>query len=65
MTKRAVQRRRGLARLVPRGAGLLLALLAILVYRESIPSWLWTLVAGIAVVAVVYYWLGFLRGRRR
>jgi O-antigen/teichoic acid export membrane protein len=59
------QRRRGLRRFVPRGGGLLLAVLAVLVYREAIPTWVWTLAAGIIVVAVVYYWLGFLRGRRR
>jgi O-antigen/teichoic acid export membrane protein len=61
-----VSRSRG--RLAPRRRGLLLALLAVLavlVYRESVPAWVWTLVAGIVVVTVVYYWLGVLRGRRR
>jgi hypothetical protein len=56
------------ARPVPRRRGLLLALLAVLavlVLRESIPTWMWTFTAGIVVVTVVYYWLGFLGGRRR
>jgi len=55
--------RRGVARFVPRGGGLLLAVLALLVYRKSIPSWVWTLAAGIIVVALVYYWLGLFRRR--
>jgi Kef-type K+ transport system membrane component KefB len=46
-------------------AWLLLAVLAVLAYQESIPPWVWTFVAAVVVVAVVYYWLGFLRGRRR
>jgi hypothetical protein len=59
------RRRSGLGRLLPRGVWLLLAVLAILVYRESIPSWVWSLAAGIVVVAAVCYWLGFPRGRRK
>ena len=62
---RTAQRRRGLGRLVPRGGWLLLVVLAVLVYRESLPTWVWTLSAGIVVVAAVYYWLGFLRRRRK
>jgi hypothetical protein len=53
---------------VPGHRGLLLALLAVLavlVFRESIPTWMWTLATGIVVVTAVYYWLGFLGGRRR
>jgi hypothetical protein len=38
---------------------------ALIVYRESIDSWVWTLLVGIGVVLVVYYWLGFLRRSRR
>jgi O-antigen/teichoic acid export membrane protein len=57
--------RRRLGRFVPRGGGMLLALLAVIVYHKSIPSWVWTLVVGILVVAVVYYLLaGARRGRR-
>jgi O-antigen/teichoic acid export membrane protein len=62
---RKTTKRRGLRRFLPRGGWLLLAVLAMLVYWESIPPWMWTLVAGVVVVAVVYYWLGFRRGRRR
>jgi hypothetical protein len=56
------------SRPVLRRRGLLLALLvvlAVLVFRESIPTWIPTFMAGIVVVAVVYYWLGFLGRRRR
>jgi hypothetical protein len=60
-----VTARRGLGRFVPRGGGLLLALLAVIVYHKSIPSWVWTLAVGILVVAVVYYMLGLLRRGRR
>jgi hypothetical protein len=56
--------RRGLGRFVPRGGGLLLAVLAVIVYRKSIPSWIWTLVVGVLVVAAVYYALGLLRRSR-
>ena len=59
------KRRRGLRRLLPRWGWLLLAVLALLVYRRSIPSWVWTLAAAIVVVAAVYTWLGFLRGRSK
>jgi O-antigen/teichoic acid export membrane protein len=60
-----VTARRGLGRFVPRGGGMLLALLAVIVYHKSIPSWVWTLVVGILVVAAVYYALGVLRRGRR
>jgi len=64
--KRTTKRRRGISRFLPRGGWLLLlALLVVLAYRDSIPPEVWTLAAGVVVVAVVYYWLGFTRGRRR
>ena len=54
------------ARPVPRGfLFALLAVLAVLVFRKAVPPWMWTLTAGAVVVAAVYYWLGFLGGRRR
>jgi O-antigen/teichoic acid export membrane protein len=62
---RKTTKRGGQRRLLRRGAWLLLAVLAVLAYQESIPSWAWTLVAGVVVVAVVYYWMGFRRGRRK
>jgi O-antigen/teichoic acid export membrane protein len=65
VTKRtAKRRRRGLTRFL-RGWWVLIAVLALLVYYRSIPPWVWTLTVGAVVVAVVYYWLGFLRGRRK
>jgi len=65
VTRKAVRRRRGLRRFVPGGGWLLLVLLAALVYRESLPAWVWTLAAGTVVVAAVYHWLGSFRGRRK
>jgi Na+-transporting NADH:ubiquinone oxidoreductase subunit NqrB len=45
---------------------LVVGVLAVLVYRKSIPSWAWTLVVAVIVVAVVYIGLGWVgRGRRR
>jgi hypothetical protein len=59
------RRTRGRSKALTRTA-LVVGLLAVIVYWRSIPSWLWTLVAGVVVVAVVYIGLGWVgRGRRR
>jgi hypothetical protein len=63
--RRPVTARRRLGRFVPRGGGMLLALLVVIVFHKSIPSWVWTLVVGILVVAAVYYVLGATRRGRR
>jgi hypothetical protein len=61
MARRGAYRSKTLSR-----TAIVVGILAVIVYRKSIPSWLWTLVVGVIVVAVVYIGLGWVgRGRRR
>ena len=52
---------RGLRR-VPRGAWIVIAVLAVIAYAKVIPSWVWTFVVGVLVVWAVFRILS--RGRR-
>jgi hypothetical protein len=54
---------RGVRR-IPRGVWVVVAVLAVIVYRNQIPSWVWTLVVGVLVVYGVFRVLSG-RGRRR
>jgi hypothetical protein len=55
------RRRRGLGQL----GWLVLVVLGLVAFGALLPSWVWTLAAGVAVLAGVYYLLGSTSGRRR
>jgi O-antigen/teichoic acid export membrane protein len=50
-------------RRIPRWAWIVVAILAVIVYHDAIPSWVWTLVVGMVVVYAVFRVLAG-RGRR-
>jgi O-antigen/teichoic acid export membrane protein len=52
---------RGLGR-IPRGVWIVVAILAVIVYHDAIPSWVWTFLVGVLVVWAVFTVLS--RGRR-
>jgi membrane protein implicated in regulation of membrane protease activity len=49
-------------RRIPRGVWIVVAVLAVIVYHDSIPSWAWTFAVGVLVVYAVFR---VLSGRRR